>query len=41
MKRLAITRIALEKKDHIAYIVLDENRNFIDFQLFEPENSSC
>lgn len=41
MKRLAITRITLEKHSHIAYIVLDENRNFIDFQLFEPENSSC
>lgn len=41
MKRLAITRITLEKQTHIAYIVLDENRNFIDFQLFEPENTSC
>lgn len=41
MKRLAITRITLEQQEHIAYIVLDENRNFIDFQLFEPENSSC
>ena len=41
MKRLAITRITLEKQTHIAYIVLDENRNFVDFQLFEPENTSC
>lgn len=41
MKRLAITRITLEKQTLIAYIVLDENRNFVDFQLFELENTSC
>lgn len=40
MNRLAITRIDLGGKRHIAYILLDEKRDFVDFQLSEPENSA-
>lgn len=38
MNRLAITRIHLNGRTHIAYIMLDEHREFVDFQLFEAEN---
>lgn len=42
MNRLAITRVALNKKlnkKHLAYIMLDENRDFVDFQVFSEEES--
>lgn len=42
MHRLAITRVALKEKSnkkHLAYIMLDEKRDFVDFQVFEEENS--
>lgn len=40
MNRLAITRIQRNHQDHIAYIMLDEHREFVDFQLSEPEGKS-
>ncbi len=40
MNRLAITRIRLGENSHIAYIILDENRNFVDFQMSEPEGNT-
>lgn len=42
MNRLAITRVALKEKfnkKHLAYIMLDEKRDFVDFQVFQEENS--
>lgn len=42
MNRLAITRVALKEKmnkKHIAYIMLDEKREFVDFQVFDEEKS--
>ena len=42
MNRLAITRVALNKKlnnKHLAYIMLDEKRDFVDFQVFSEEES--
>lgn len=42
MNRLAITRVALNKKlnkEHLAYIMLDEKRDFVDFQVFSEEES--
>lgn len=42
MHRLAITRVALKKKlnkKHLAYIMLDEKRDFVDFQVFQEEES--
>ena len=42
MNRLAITRVTLKEKsnkNHLAYIMLDENRNFVDFQVFQEENT--
>ena len=42
MNRLAITRVALKEKSnkkHLAYIMLDENRDFVDFQVFQEEDS--
>lgn len=42
MNRLAITRVALNEKlnkKHLAYIMLDEKRDFVDFQVFSEEES--
>lgn len=45
MNRLAITRVSLSRekeksnKKHLAYICLDERRDFVDFQVFQEENS--
>lgn len=42
MNRLAITRVALNEKlnkKHLAYICLDEKREFVDFQVFDEEKS--
>ena len=42
MNRLAITRVALKEKSnkkHLAYIMLDEKRDFVDFQVFQEEES--
>ena len=42
MNRLAITRVALKEKSnnkHLAYIMLDEKRDFVDFQVFQNEDS--
>lgn len=42
MNRLAITRVALNEKSnkkHLAYIMLDERREFTDFQVFEEEDT--
>lgn len=42
MHRLAITRVSLKEKSnkkHLAYIMLDEKRDFVDFQVFQEENS--
>ena len=42
MNRLAITRVALNEKlnkKHLAYIMLDEKRDFVDFQVFQEEES--
>lgn len=42
MNRLAITRVSMTEKSnkkHLAYIMLDEKRDFVDFQVFQDENS--
>ena len=42
MNRLAITRVVLNEKlnkKHLAYIMLDEKRDFVDFQVFQEEDS--
>ena len=39
MNRLAITRVSIQKTSYLAYIILDEKRNFVDFQLLEEEQS--
>ena len=42
MHRLAITRVALKEKSnkkHLAYSMLDEKRDFVDFQVFQEEDS--
>lgn len=42
MHRLAITRVALSEKSnnkHLAYIMLDEKRDFVDFQVFQEDTS--
>ncbi|MBO5098095.1 MAG: ribonuclease E/G [Agathobacter sp.] len=42
MNRLAITHVELTKKSnkkHLAYIMLDEKREFVDFQVFDEEDS--
>lgn len=42
MNRLAITRVALNEKlnkKHLAYIMLDEKRDFVEFQVFQEEES--
>ena len=45
MNRLAITRVSLARdneksnKKHLAYIMLDEKRDFVDFQVFSEEES--
>jgi len=42
MHRLAITRVALNEKlneKRLAYIMLDEKRDFVDFQVFNDEES--
>lgn len=42
MNRLAITRVMLHEKlnrHHLAYIMLDEKRDFVDFQVFEEDES--
>lgn len=40
MNRLAITKIMLGQKEYTAYIALNKQRDFIDFQLFEAEERS-
>lgn len=40
MNRLAITCVPVREQEYIAYIVLDEKREFVDFQLFPPEEQS-
>ena len=42
MNRLAITHVELTEKTnkkHLAYIILDEKREFVDFQVFDEEDS--
>lgn len=42
MNRLAITRVSMREKSnkkHLAYIMLDEKRDFVDFQVFPEEDS--
>lgn len=42
MNRLAITRVSMHEKSnkkHLAYIMLDEKRDFADFQVFEEGES--
>ncbi len=39
MNDLVITRMVFNKKDFIIYVVLDENRNICDFQLFQANDS--
>jgi len=42
MNRLAITRVVVKEKSnkkHLAYIMLDEKRDFVDFQVFNDEES--
>lgn len=42
MNRLAITRVSIKEKSnkkHLAYIMLDEKRDFADFQVFNDEES--
>ena len=42
MNRLAITQVALNEKSnkkHLAYIMLDDKRNFVDFQVFQEDES--
>ena len=42
MNRLAITRVTLKEKSnkkHLAYIMLDEKREFMDFQVFDEEET--
>ena len=42
MNRLAITHVELTEKSnkkHLAYIMLDEKREFVDFQVFDEEDS--
>ena len=42
MNRLAITRVSMMEKSnnkHLAYIMLDEKREFADFQVFQEANS--
>ena len=44
MNRLAITRVELNEKSnkkHLAYIMLDEKRDFVDFQVFQEEDTKC
>ncbi len=40
MNRLALTTITRQNKSFIGEILLDENRNFLDFQLYESEEST-
>ena len=42
MNRLAITRVSMTEKSnkkHLAYIMLDEKRDFVDFQVFQEDES--
>lgn len=39
MNRLAITNISIKNKNYISYIALDQNRNFIDFNLYPQEQT--
>jgi ribonuclease G len=39
MNRLAITEITRNTKTYLAYISLDENRDFVDFELYPKEDS--
>lgn len=45
MNRLAITKVSISRKDetlnhkHLAFICLDERRDFVDFQVFQEEES--
>jgi ribonuclease G len=40
MHRLVLTRIEQNGQFYIAYILLDENRRFLDLQLFEPSEQT-
>lgn len=40
MNRLAITNVTLANKNYIAYALLDEQRKFVDFQIFEPRTKN-
>lgn len=40
MNRLALTKVTLSNKNYIAYALLDEQRKFVDFQLFEHITNS-
>lgn len=40
MNRLVITAIEHNKKEYIAYLVMDEQRKLLDVQLFEPEEQT-
>lgn len=40
MNRLAITEISKGQQNYTAYIMLDEKRDFVDFQLYEEEEKT-
>lgn len=40
VKRLAITSVQIKDREYTAYIALDQNRNFWDFQIFEPQEKT-
>ncbi len=40
MKRLAITNVTIKEKKYLAYIALNERRDFVDFQLYPSDGAS-
>ncbi len=40
MKRLAITNVTIKEKNYLAYIALNERRDFVDFQLYPSDGAS-
>lgn len=40
MKRLAITNVTIKEKNYLAYIALNERRDFVDFQLYPSDGVS-
>lgn len=40
MKRLAITNVTIKEKNYLAYIALNERRDFVDFQLYPSDGTS-